>query len=85
MIIIFMISYYMAALIMNVFQTVSVTLLQCVYIDLDLSAQAHQDVSAGARPEEIELIIEALRISNQIRKTQESAMKRLMLYEEDES
>ena len=54
MLIIFMISYYMAALIMNVFQTVSVTLLQCVYIDLDLSAQAHQDVSAGARPEEIE-------------------------------
>ena len=38
LLVIFVISYYMAALIMNVIQTVSLTILQCLYVDLDLSA-----------------------------------------------
>lgn len=37
LVVVFVISYYMAAVIMNVFQTVSLTILQCLYIDLDLS------------------------------------------------
>lgn len=64
LVVIFVISYYMAALIMNVFQTVSLTILQCLYIDLDLSAQSRQDITAGNRPEELIQIIEILRLKN---------------------
>lgn len=64
LVVIFVISYYMAALIMNVFQTVSLTILQCLYVDLDLSAQSRQDITAGNRPEELIQIIEILRLKN---------------------
>jgi hypothetical protein len=85
MIIIFVISYYIAALIMNVFQTVSVTLLQCLYIDLDISSQQKSDVTADLRPDEIQEIIEALKVKTQMKKLRESALKGLLFYEQDEA
>jgi hypothetical protein len=61
LLIIFLQSLMMATIFMNVYDSVSLTILQCLWADVDICNQNKQDALNGAnRPKEMEYIVELL-------------------------
>ena len=62
MIIIFIISYLMAKVFMSVYSTTSLTILQCLYADVDILNQKNLDIyNSTNRPAEMEEVVNMLR------------------------
>ena len=62
LVIIFLMSYVMAALFMSVYSTTSLTILQCLYADVDICDQHNQDkFNQKRRPKEMAGVVTYLR------------------------
>lgn len=62
LVVVFLLSYLMAAIFMSVYAITSLTLLQCLYADVDLCKQYGADVyEAKQRPKEMAYIVKILR------------------------
>jgi len=60
----FLLSYIMAAQVMSVYQITSLTILQCLYADVDICNQKHLDeYESRYRPKEMEEVVNMLKKS----------------------
>ena len=65
LIVIFIFSYVMASIFMSVYATTSLTILQCLYADVDICSQNNQDqYDSKHRPQEMESVVRMLKKGN---------------------
>jgi len=63
--VVFLISWALATIFMEVYSVVSLTVLQCMYADFDICAQNNEDpYSYSFRPEEMNDVVERLALVN---------------------